>query len=119
MISFRSTSFFNCAVFGFFNRVIIVSTSNSADNCNWASNVVNLGVIYYNSGVDKIKHATTKAEKKQAEYEYTRALIYIEQVYEVESNSRDVLYMLKNIYRITGDEIKKKEIEKNYLKLKR
>jgi len=78
----------------------------------------NLGVIYYNSGVDKIKHATTKAEKKQAEYEYTRALIYIEKVHEKEPDSRDVLYMLKNIYRITGDNVKKAEIEKKISKLK-
>ncbi len=78
----------------------------------------NLGVLYYNSGVDKIKHATTKAQKKQAEYEYTRALIYIEQVYEKEPNSRDVLYMLKNIYRINGDNVKKAEIEKKLSELK-
>ena len=77
----------------------------------------NLGVIYYNSGVDKIKHATTKAEKKQAEYEYTRALIYIEKVHEKEPNSRDVLYMLKNIYRINGDDVKKAEIEKKISEL--
>jgi len=78
----------------------------------------NLGVIYYNSGVDKIKHATTKAEKKQAEYEYTRALIYIEQVREKEPNSRDVLFMLKNIYRMTGDDVKKAEVEKKLSELK-
>jgi len=78
----------------------------------------NLGVIYYNSGVDKIKHATTKAQKKQAEYEYTRALIYIEKVYIKEPDSRDVLYMLKNIYRMTGDEVKKVEIEKKLSELK-
>lgn len=78
----------------------------------------NLGVIYYNSGVDKIKHAKTKAQKKQAEYEYTRALIYIEKVREKEPKSRDVLFMLKNIYRMTGDEEKKAEIEKELKALK-
>ncbi len=77
----------------------------------------NLGVIYYNRGVDKIKHATTKEQKKQAEYDYNRALIYIEKVYKIEPNSKDIVFMLKNIYSIIGDEQKKQEMEKKILEL--
>lgn len=72
----------------------------------------NLGAIYYNKGVNLIKHANTKDEKAKAVSYYKKAIPYMEKVSKLEPENKDVLYILKSAYLVTGQNDKKAEIEK-------
>lgn len=72
----------------------------------------NLGVIHYNEGVEKYKNYQLD-EKKEYEFLFRKAVLYLEKAYELEPKNKSVADMLIKSYAILNETEKAKKIEKN------
>ena len=77
----------------------------------------NLGVLYYNKGGDMIKEANNMSDwrkadvlTKKSEATMLKALPHIEACYELDSNDKNILLILKELYYRNGNTEKYQEV---------
>jgi tetratricopeptide (TPR) repeat protein len=77
----------------------------------------NLGVMYYNKGANMLKEANNikdwkkaDAYTKKAEAKMLKGLPYIEKCHEIDSEDKNILLVLKELYYRNGDDEKYKNI---------
>ena len=85
----------------------------------------NLGALYFNAGVETNNKANQTSNntvynklKSQAEVSFTKALPYLETAYELNTEDKNTLLSLKQLYYLNGDYVKSEEMKKLIAELK-
>ena len=93
-------------------------TSLELNSSSFGANY-NLGALYFNTGVETNNKANStsnnssyKKLKKQADLSFSKALPYLEYAYEINSDDRNTLLSLKQLYYLKGDYKKSEQIKK-------
>ncbi len=94
----------------YFERVL---KENPTDNRILFNANYNLGVIYYNEGVNEFKQRETSSKY---EFLFKKAIPYLESVREIEPKNKNILNMLLKAYTSLNDKIKAEQIENELYK---
>jgi len=85
----------------------------------------NLGALYFNAGVETNNKANQTSNntvynklKSQAEVSFTKALPYLETAHELNTEDKNTLLSLKQLYYLNGDYAKSEEMKKLIAELK-
>lgn len=85
----------------------------------------NLGALYFNAGVETknkangtSNNAVYKKLKKEAEVSFAKALPYLENAHELNTEDKNTLLSLKQLYYLNGDYAKSEEMKKLIAELK-
>ena len=85
----------------------------------------NLGALYFNKGVetnnkanDTSNNAVYEKLKKQGKVSFTKALPYLEAAHELNTEDKNTLLSLKQLYYLNGDYAKSEEMKKLIAELK-
>lgn len=94
----------------YFEKVI---QQNPSDKRVLFNSYYNLGVIYYNAGVNAYKQRETSSEY---EFLFKKAIPYLEKAREIEPKNKSVLNMLLKSYTSLNDKVKAEQIENELYK---